>query len=154
MKDRIKLKDNEIYKYDSIEGFSLYDPFEFKFNGFDIKSLYQHYLDKKNILEKNKIYFDKLRKHLKEFGHETSEDTLYKLIDYLIDNIKIFKVNNDYHYVRLDKDNYIIDYGLINGDIIDYEALDIPKDITVGYYKLEGGEVIKDKIKEALLWNF
>jgi len=149
-----KLKDKEIYKYDSKEGFTLYDPLSYRYNGFDIKSLYKHYLDKKTLLKRELIYFDRLEKWLEENDITFNGDTLYKLLDDMFENTRVFKKNNDYHYVEFNNEGYISKYQIINGDVIDCDKTDIPQDIDLGYYKLVNDSIIKDKEREELLWIY
>ena len=145
-----KLKDKEIYKYDSVEGFTIYDPLSYRYNGFDIKSLYEHYLDKKHLKNTHNQLYIKLKDWLESNGLTSDKNNLYDLIDVIIDKVKIFKKGTSYHYVELDDYGYIKDYSIIKGDII--EDVDIPNDIKYGYYKLDGNKIIKDKEMEMKLW--
>ena len=149
-----KLKDKEIYMYDSKEGFSLYDPLSYRYKGFDIESLYKHYLDKKAVLAKQKQYHTHLIKWLEDNDIEFNGGNIFELLDDLFENTRVFKKNNDYHYVEFNEDGYISKYQIINGDVVDYDKTNIPQDIDLGYYKLVNDSIIKDKEREELLWIY
>lgn len=148
------LESGEAYTYDKVRGFELFDPYQFKYKGFDIKSLYEHYLDKKNILEKNEEYFERLKEHLISLGYTPKEITLYNLIEELINNVLIIDTDKKYNLFEFDDEGYIIGFDNIKGNQIGVDIKKLPNDLTDGYYRIESGKIIKDEEREEVLWNF
>jgi len=150
----VDLESGEAYTYDKVRGFELFDPYEFKYKGFDIKSLYEHYTDKKNINKKNEEYFEILKEHLISSGYKPKAITLYNLIEELIDNVLIIDNEKKYNLFKFDEVGYIIGFDNIKGNQIGVDIKSFPSDLTEGYYRIESGKIIKDKEREEVLWNF
>jgi len=142
----MRLKDGEIYIYHKDGGFEPYDVTEYNYKGYTLDKLYQLNLDRKKIVSKLKNYRDKLLK----YSPHLSGDTLYDVIDMLIDNEKLKIVNlNDRYYVFDIKDGYIekVAYGSNLGKYT------LPDDVENGlYYFDDKNNIVRDEYKEEEEW--
>ncbi len=154
---RFDLKSGLVYEYDKLKGFTLYDPLSYKYNGFDIKSLYEHYLHKRKILEEQEKYYNKLKEFFCNNEIDIGGKDLFDILDVFMseffNKVRIIKDGEAYHYFNIDENGYIIKYLRLGG-IITQDEYEIPVDIDLGYFKLtEENKIILDKYKEEETWN-
>lgn len=145
---RIKLEDGEVYKYSKSKGFSLYDPFSFTYKGYTIKKLYELNENRKKLLDKIDEYKEKVLLNY----NEAYGDTLFEILDNLTDNHKLYILSSDkvYQAFEIDREGYI--KNALEGKFSPVE-LNLPSDLTKGYYKIKGGKLFRDKRREEELWN-
>ena len=151
----IDLIEGEYYSYSKKEGFTEYNPLDFKYNGFDIKSLYQHYLHKLDILKEYEDTYKQIKEWLENNGMSVSSKKLKDLVSEMKDKIEIFNREDNFEFFEMDQDGYIIGYkrldnGLLNNFLIDF----IPNDLTKGYYKVVDNKIVKDLERESEVWSF
>lgn len=141
----IKLQQGDIYIYE--DGVLVpYDIMSHKYKGYTLPKLYDLYLDRKSIVKKLHDYRDKLIKE----NYHLSGNTLYEVIDNIINDetLKIINSKDNYYLFELEE-GYIKKTHYGNG-VGKYE---IPKDIDMGYYYVEGNKIIKDdKREEEMIW--
>ncbi len=160
-KRRFDLQDGEIYSYTKDKGFTLHDPFSFKYKGFDIKSLYEHYLDKKQRIKKQKNAIEHLKTLLLELEVITNEDLLYiasdieNLVSALTTKLPDRVINPDAEYMctKTDENGYVIDFNTYKGNNIQKNKNAVRDEIKRGLWQIKDGKLIKDTRKEVELWN-
>ncbi len=131
---RFNLEDGEIYVYDKEKGFTIYDPREYKLHGFDIESLYEHYLDKKKLLDKLEWYQSQLST---VFSKVESDSDVFKLIDNILS----------------DK-GFVIDVNGRLKRIKDLKIYNEEFDKDLRFYKIEDDKPVIDKERLMVLWIF
>lgn len=145
---RFKLNDGEIYKYNKENGFSIFDPFSFTYNGYTIKKLYELNENRKEVLNKLIAYETALKKKYSD----AQGKSLFDILDNLLDNNKlhIFDLEKDYNAFDTNTHGYI--KNALEGKLTP-KKVTLPQDLLNGSYKLEKGKIIHDKRREEELWN-
>jgi len=142
----MKLEDGEYYVYEDGE-LKPFDPLTYKYNGYTITKLYELYKDRKELVKRLNKYRDKLIKE----NERLKGDTLYKVIDNLIQTPTLDILYTQDKYFVFDKEGGYISKALSGTDIGKYPNL--PNDIENGYYYIKNGEIKKDKKREEeILW--
>lgn len=142
-----KLHDDTIYHYDKIKGFSVYDPLEYKHNGYTIDKLYQLYLHTKEKLDEALLKEGEIKKwgeaqgiHVDDVLDVTKHDLLTQF-----DQVSL---------IEKDKHGYVLRLrNLRSNEFLTKVLVQTPEDLETGVYKLNGGKFDKDKNKEEQLWN-
>ena len=142
-----KLNDQSIYHYDKQEGFTEYNPMEFKYNGYTIDKLYQLYLHTKEKLEK----LEEEAKLVK--GWAVSEGVNIKSL-YDITNHHLLTQFDEVKLIEKDKFGYALSVrNLASNEVLVKGWMEVPDDVENGVYRLVRGKLEKDEIKEEALWN-
>lgn len=67
-----------------------------------------------------------------------------------VDNIKAIKPGIEYIHLKVNKNGYITQFEDF-GDVI--EKIQVPADITRGYYKVVDGKLVVDELMRRKLWE-
>ena len=143
----MKLNNGEYYVYENGE-LKPFDPLTYQYNGYTITKLYELYKDRKELVKRLNKYRDKLIKE----NERLKGDTLYKVIDNIIQTPTLKLLYTQDSYVVFDKQGEYISKALRGTDVGKYNNL--PNDIEGGYYYIKNGEIKKDKNREEeVLWT-
>ena len=153
MKKHETLQNGEVYVYDKVKGFELYNPLSYTFKGYTIDKLYelvQHY---KSIVDEYEFALEDLKDYLESQGINTHKKSLYELSAKIRGHI-VNSAPDEITYLESNEEGYIVKATRMRStDVMTRDSVDIPKDIEKGVYRFINGQIIKDESKEAELWR-
>lgn len=139
-----KLTHQEIYTYDKDNGFTIYNPLSYKYNGYTIDKLFQTVQHQREKIEALENRLAEIEAWSINEGVHINELTKQNLLTQF-DKIYLLDMSSEGYVLKVRK--------LSTQNVLFKEGIHIPQDVETTLYKLNKGGLEKDKEKEERLWS-